>query len=154
MDYGFMDNKQYIFGVMMVLTNKIDTLLDRELNDYHVTAKQFQLSMVVNYMFEDDPTVSQIAKVMGTTHQNVKQIANKLHEKKLVELYTDPHDRRAVRIKMTKYGENFWSGMQSRADQFVNGMFSTVGMDSLITMRNTLNIIQKNLLRMETGKEE
>ena len=116
---SIMENNQYNFGVLMMLKNKIETLLDKELFEYGVTAKQWYLSMLVNYMFDYEPTISQVAKVMGSSHQNVKQIANRLYDKQLIELYRDKLDKRAIRIKITDEGKEFWNRMKDRADNFV-----------------------------------
>jgi len=72
-------DKQYIFGALLIISNRLDTLLERELKCFGVTSKQWYLSMIIDTLFDNPPTLKEAAKEMGSSHQNVKQVALKLY---------------------------------------------------------------------------
>lgn len=63
----------------------------------------------LNYTAEhggENITVAQAAKQLGVPMPSVSRTLKSLTEKGFVERYSDPNDRRAVRIKVTRTGEN------------------------------------------------
>ncbi|MCI1882483.1 MAG: MarR family transcriptional regulator, partial [Sporolactobacillus sp.] len=70
-----MPDRQFLFGALFVAANRVDTLMQRELKKYDVTTKQWLLSIVIDNLFQHSPTIKEVAKEMGSSHQNVKQIA-------------------------------------------------------------------------------
>jgi len=59
----------------------MDTLLERELKEYDVTAKQWLLTAVLANSFDNPPTIKEVAREMGSSHQNVKQLALSLNKR-------------------------------------------------------------------------
>ncbi len=51
-------------------------------------------------------TVAQAAKSLGAQMSSVSRMLRSLSQKEFIERYSDPHDRRTVRIKVTPKGEN------------------------------------------------
>lgn len=47
---------------------------------------------------------------MGTSHQNVKQLANKLKERGFLDIERDKEDCRAIRLKIKEKSYYFWLG--------------------------------------------
>lgn len=48
------------------------------------------------------PELSRVAEIMGSSHQNVKQILNKLEDKGYVKTVLDEQDKRKQRIILTE----------------------------------------------------
>lgn len=75
-------------------------------------ANQSELVLVhcaLNYVQENDGeniTVAQAAKRLGVPMPSVSRTLKALSQKGFIERYSDPDDRRAVRIKVTEAGEN------------------------------------------------
>ena len=76
-----MDDRKYLFGSIFILSNRMDTLLQREFNRFNITTKQWFLSVIIDNLFDNPPTMKEAAKEMGCSHQNVKQVALKLEQK-------------------------------------------------------------------------
>lgn len=82
----------------------------------HITscgcANQSELVLVhcaLNYTKENNGeniTVAQAAKRLGVPMPSVSRTLRGLSQKGFIERYSDPDDRRAVRIKVTEAGEN------------------------------------------------
>jgi len=109
-----MEDRQFVFGTVLVLSNKLDTLLDREMIPFGMTSKQWFLLLVVSTLFDKAPTIKEAAKAIGTSHQNVKQMALKLEQKGFLKLEKDSRDARATRLKPTEYSMTFWEKTQKK----------------------------------------
>ena len=103
-----MPDQKFIFGSVQIVANQIDTLLERELKEHHLTTKQWLLTIVVENTFDHAPTIKEVAKGMGSSHQNIKQVALKLEQKGFVIMEKDPKDARITRIKLTDARRFFW----------------------------------------------
>jgi DNA-binding MarR family transcriptional regulator len=82
--------------------------LERELKEFDVTTKQWFLSETINSIFDYPPTLKELGNAMGSSHQNVKQVAIKLQEKDLQTLEKEKKDRRVMRLRMTEQSYDLW----------------------------------------------
>ena len=106
---GSIPDEEMIFGLLLIISNKMNTLLDREFKEFDVTAKQWFLSETINSLFNSPPTLKEAANAMGSSHQNIKQVAVKLQEKGLLLLEKDKKDARVTRLKTTEQSGDFGS---------------------------------------------
>ena len=74
-------DQKYIFGGIQIAANQMDTLMERELKEHNLTTKQWLLCVVIQNSFDHAPTIKELAAGMGSSHQNVKQVALRLQEK-------------------------------------------------------------------------
>ena len=149
-----MPDKQYIFGSLLIIANRMDTLLERELRQFGVTSKQWFLSVIIDSLFTEPPTMKEVAREMGSSHQNVKQVALKLQEKNLLTLVKDKKDRRVTRIRMTDESHEFWAKTQPKGELFTEALFEGVKKEDLQIARKVMQKIMDNLELMEKGKDE
>lgn len=142
-------NIQYIFGSLFVLANRVDTLLERALQKYNVSSKQWFLSICVASLFERDPSLKELAKESGSSHQNVKQVALKLQDKDLLSLYKDPKDARTTRVSLTPNSVEFWQKTDQDSQIFMSKLFENISEEELMAVRKVFNQLSENLGRME-----
>lgn len=142
-------NIQYIFGSLFVLANRVDTLLERALQKYNVSSKQWFLSICVASLFERDPSLKELAKESGSSHQNVKQVALKLQDKDLLSLYKDPKDARTTRVSLTPNSVEFWQKTDQDSQIFMSKLFESINEEELIVVRKVFNQLSENLGKME-----
>jgi MarR family transcriptional regulator, transcriptional regulator for hemolysin len=142
-------NQQFIFGSLFVLANRVDTLLDRALQKFNVSSKQWFLSICVASLFDHDPSLKELAKESGSSHQNVKQVALKLQDKNLLELYKDPKDARTTRVKLSEYSNEFWKLSDQDSNEFMNQLFKDISNDELESVRKVFTKLNNNLSEME-----
>ncbi len=145
-----MEDKQYIFGALFTVANRMDTLLERELKEFGITTKQWFLSIIIDSLFEEPPTMKEAARESGSSHQNVKQVALKLQEKGLVSLEKDKKDSRVTRLKMTEQSNMFWEKTQPRAIEFTEDIFRDIDRNDLASARTVLQKIFYNLSERES----
>lgn len=140
---------KYIFGALFMIANKMDTLLERELKEFGITTKQWYLSIIVGSLFEKPPTLKEVGKAMGSSHQNVKQVALKLQEKNLLQLVKDKKDGRVTRLQMTKESEEFWKQTDPKGNRFTAALFDRISNEDMKTAAFVLQRIMENLSMME-----
>jgi DNA-binding MarR family transcriptional regulator len=125
-----MDNREtlykqkYIFGSVFLLRNKLQIIIDHGLADANVTTKQWFLMAVMEEFFDAPPALGELAEAMGSSHQNVKQIALKLQKKGFLDMEKDQQDRRVIRLKLTDKCHLFWQYRQEEIENFFVELFS------------------------------
>lgn len=149
-----LNSKQYVFGALFVVSNRVETLLERGIKEFNVTAKQWFLSTVLRNMFENPPTIKETSKVMGSSHQNVKQIALMLKEKGLLEYFRDPDDKRSIRLKLTDSSYPFWNMVKEKGNSFQNQLYEDIDEKDLEITRNVLNKMLINIEKIEKNEGE
>ncbi|WP_414632374.1 MarR family winged helix-turn-helix transcriptional regulator [Acetobacterium sp. UBA5834] len=143
-----MPDQKFIFGGVQVVANQMDTLLERELKEYNLTTKQWLLTIVVQNIFDHDPTLKEVAKSMGSSHQNVKQVALKLEQKGFVVMEKDPHDARITRIKLTDAVDSFGTESQQKSEIFTEKLFDGISDEELAMTRSVIEKLLANLEKM------
>ena len=144
-----MPDQKYIFGGVQVVANQMDTLLERELKEHNLTTKQWLLTIVVQNIFDHDPTIKEVAKGMGSSHQNVKQVALKLQQKGFVVMEKDPNDARITRIKLTDAIDSFGKESQKKSELFTEKLFDGITAEELAMTRSALEKLLINLEKMD-----
>lgn len=142
-------DKEYILGNLLIVANKLDKILDRELKIFDITSKQFLMSAIIDTLFEEPPTLKKLACEMGSSHQNIKQVALKLEKKGLIEFEKDDNDRRVTRIRMSEDGYEFWESTHQKGHQFTESTFAGINQAELQNFRMTLEKIMININEME-----
>ena len=96
-------------------------------------------------MCKEPPTLKELSDVLGSSHQNVKQILIKLENKGFVEFKTDEADKRKQRIVLTKKCQNFCEKNNDMSIKIMAKMFEGVPEKDIQTTIKTITKIEKNL---------
>ncbi|MBU4539951.1 MarR family transcriptional regulator [uncultured Acetobacterium sp.] len=144
-----MPDQKFIFGSVQIVANQMDTMLERELKAHNLTTKQWLLTVVVANNFDHDPTIKEVAKAMGSSHQNVKQVALKLEQKGFVVMEKDPQDARITRIKLTQAVDAFGREILEKSVIFTDKLFNGISAEELAMTRSTLKKLLINLEKMD-----
>jgi MarR family transcriptional regulator for hemolysin len=148
-----MDDMQYLFGTIFVVSNRIDALLEREFNKFDITTKQWFLSIIIDNLFDSPPTIKEVAREMGSSHQNVKQIALKLEQKGLLILEKDKEDARVTRLKLTENGHDFWIKIRGEGVKFNQTLFNNIDKDDLAVTRRVMKNMLLNINEIDQKNE-
>ena len=147
-------DEQMIFALLMIISNRMDTLLGRELKEFDVTTKQWFLIATIDNLFDKPPTLKDVAAEMGSSHQNIKQVALKLQQKGLLKLEKDRKDARATRLRLTEQSYTFWEKIHPSGTIFIQNMFKHIRSKDLERSRELLQKLLKNLVEMENAAME
>ena len=148
-----MGDQQYLFGAIFIVANRMDTLLQREFNRFDITTKQWFLSVIIDNLFNKPPTIKEVAKEMGSSHQNVKQVALKLVQKGLLILEKDKVDARTTRLKLTENSYVFWKTIKEEGTAFTQTLFKDIDHDELAVARRVMQKIQLNINEIDKKRE-
>ncbi len=146
-------DQEYIFASMLLIANKMDTLLERSLSKYNITAKQWFMLIVTVNAFKEAPSIKEIAEVMGSSHQNVKQLALKLEAKGMVMLEKDKKDLRATKVILTKQCFQLFKQLEKEGFVFMNKFYKEIKNSQLKDTRTFINQIMDNLKNIEEEDE-
>ena len=128
------EKQRFVFGSLFLLANRLQVVGDQYLAKDDMTTKQWFLSVVISQFRDHAPTLSEVAELMGSSRQNVKQLALKLAEKEFLTIEKDAKDARALRLVLTEKSQHFWDGRQEQDDRFIRELFRDIGgeeMDAL-----------------------
>jgi len=144
-----MNDQQYLFGSIFVVSNRMDTLLQREFNRFDITTKQWFLSVMIENLFDKPPTMKEAAKEMGSSHQNVKQVALKLEQKGLLTLEKDKEDARVTRLKLTENSYDFWKKIRGGRNVFTEALFKDIDKEEFAVARRVMQKMLSNINDMD-----
>lgn len=147
-DFETMDKRKIVFGNIFLLANRLQTVMDQTANE--LTAKQWFVITMLG-MFEESPTLKQLAAICDSSHQNTKQIVLKLEAKGFVKVEQDSKDRRALRIVTTDLCKRWDDENKEFAVKFIDQMFRNLNDEEV----SSLNSAQQKLYEtLGTMKEE
>jgi DNA-binding MarR family transcriptional regulator len=140
-----------IFGLLLIISNKMNTLLEREFKEFDVTTTQWFLSETINSLFDSPPTLKEAANAMGSSHQNIKQVAIKLQQKGLLTLEKDKKDARVTRLRLTDQSKDFWKRTDPKGAIFRERMFKDMDANDVARTRHLLEKLLSNLAEIENA---
>lgn len=112
---------QQVYATLFSLSNKIQIAGDKALGN--LSSRQYMAILGILHLPEEEANLNNIAKKLGTSKQNVRQLIDVLAKKKYVEVMPSSIDKRAVNIKVTEAGfdvavKSARSGILCMADLF------------------------------------
>ncbi len=143
--FGDMPPQAFLLGLLSAFDNRYQAAADAFFRE--ITWKQFFAVICIN-LCKEAPTINELSDVMGSSHQNVKQILLKLEKKGFVSTVLDEKDRRKQRISVTDkcrafLEQNDNNGQQS---QYIIGrIFAGIDEKSLQTTIQTIMKMERNL---------
>lgn len=144
-----MDGRYALFGLLFALQNRLQAVGDTFYEE--ITCKQFFLMACMNLFQGEAPTVQNLAQVMGSSHQNVKQILNKLEQKGFVSVEPDEADRRKLRISLTEYAAVTGEKYRVKEEEFMTGLFDGVTEEEAKQAFLILSKMEANLMKLRGG---
>lgn len=132
----------YLLGLLSAFENRFQAMADSVMKE--ISWKQFFAIVCIN-MCKEPPTLKDLSDILGSSHQNVKQILIKLEDKDFVEFRPDPEDRRKQRIVLTKKCMDFCGKNNVMSMKIMEKMFEGIPEKDIQTTIMTITKIEKNL---------
>lgn len=145
------DKQTFIFGSLFLLANKLQVIGDQHLESDDMTIKQWFLTVIISQFGSNSPTLSEVAQLMGSSRQNVKQLALKLQEKDFLSIEKDDQDARATRLKLTQKSQDFWEKREDKDREFLGELFQDFDMEDLASMYKGFNKLLNQIEKMENS---
>lgn len=126
------------FRLLHHLGQRMQFLADRLYEADGVTAQQAMLMTLVHVLGR--PSLRELARAFGTSHQNAKQIASALVRKGFVAIVDDPDDGRVRRVAVTPKGRRYWASRDGADFEQVATWFAGLSADEVSQL---LALLQK-----------
>ena len=143
--FGDMPPQPFLLGLLSAFDNRYQAAADAYLKE--ITWKQFFAIICIN-LCKEPPALNELSDIMGSSHQNVKQILLKLEKKGFVTTVPDEKDKRKQRILVTDQCREFLEQNDShgRQSQYVIGrIFDGIDEKSLLATIQTIMKMERNL---------
>ncbi len=140
------EEERQIFGNLFLIANRLQTLIDRDFAPHGFTAKQWFLMASIGDL-GGEPRLGDVAHHMGSSHQNVKELAKKLEASGYLAFVPDPEDRRVKRMRLTEKTRLFWQNRQEEDLSFFKtlfGAFTDEQIEQLETYLSSMASILRN----------
>ena len=144
-DFTGIPSSYYLLGLISAFDNRFQAMADSTMKE--ISWKQFFAIICIN-MCKEPPTLKELSDILGSSHQNVKQILLKLEHKGFVSMMTDKKDKRKQRYFVTDKCRKFLedNDNQSRTSaQIIEQIFEGVDENSLMITIETIMKMERNL---------
>ena len=136
------ESSYFLLGLLSAFENRFQAMADSSIKE--ISWKQFFAIICIN-LCKDSPTVKELAEIMGSSHQNVKQILLKLEKKGFVSILVDDKDKRKQRIILMPYCLEFCAKNDEMSMKLLKRMFEGVSEEHIQTTIQTIIQIEDNL---------
>lgn len=147
-EFGQMPPQAFLLGLLSAFDNRYQAAADKYFKE--ITWKQFFAIICIN-LCKEPPTLNDLSEVLGSSHQNVKQILLKLESKGFVSMKTDENDKRKQRFFVTDKCRKFMeeNDNQSRTSaQVVEQIFEGIDEKNLAVTIDTIIKMERNLKKI------
>ena len=147
-EFGDMPPQAFLLGLLSAFDNRYQAAADAYFKE--ITWKQFFAIICIN-LCKEAPTINELSDVMGSSHQNVKQILLKLEKKGFISMVSDEKDKRKQRIIVTDFAREFLENNDNNGQQsqyVIGRIFESIDEKSLITTIQTIMKMERNLSKI------
>lgn len=147
-EFGQMPPQPFLLGLLSAFDNRYQAAADRFFGE--ITWKQFFAIICIN-LCKEPPALNDLSEVMGSSHQNVKQILLKLERKGFVSMITDEKDKRKQRFLITDKCREFLEEKDNQSKtsaQIIGQIFEGVDESSLVITIDTIMKLERNLAKL------
>ncbi len=141
-DFTGIESSYFLLGLLSAYDNRFQTAADRLIGE--ISWKQFFTIICIN-LCKETPTIKELAEIVGSSHQNVKQILLKLEKKGFVRITVDAEDRRKQRVELTEKCIRFCSDNEEKSNRVMKMMFRGISEEHLRVTINTIMQMEENL---------
>lgn len=145
------DQKAYIFGSIFLFSNKLQNLGNKLFKE--ITMKQWLLLISIIQSGVHNPTLTEVANIMGYTRQNVKKLALHLEDKGFIKFQKDLKDSRVLRLVITEKCYEYFESRLNKEEEFMEKLYTGITNEEIANMFSGMKRLEKNLLNLE-GKGE
>lgn len=141
---GPVRDRVMVFRLLIILGGQLRALMDRRLESSGITTQQAALLAIAGAA--DAPlTQGELASSLGVSHQNVRQLADALERKRLLEVRVDPDDRRSRQMLPTKAVQRLFARRNPGDFEAVAGWLSALDDREVETLVALLRRLGKSI---------
>ena len=141
-DFTGIELSYFLVGLLSAFENRFQAVADKTMVE--ISWKQF-FAIICTSLCKESPTIKELAEIMGSSHQNVKQILLKLEKKGFVDIVVDEKDKRKQRVVLTQFCKEFCEKNNEIAEISMKRMFAGIQEEQLKVTIQTIMQIEDNL---------
>lgn len=145
------ESPYFLLGLLSAFDNRFQAAADRLIGE--ISWKQFFAVICIN-MCRQAPGIKELAGILGTSHQNTKQILLKLEKKGFVRLEGDARDKRRQRAFLTEKCRLFCEKNDQVNQQVMQQLFSGIAPEDLQKTIRTILQMERNLKGLGESSDE
>lgn len=145
-DFSGIDASLFLLGLLSAFDNRYQAKADSFFEE--ISWKQFFAIICIN-LCKESPTIKELAGLMGSSHQNVKQILLKLEKKGFVDILVDEQDKRKQRVVLTEKTREFCDSHEEGSEKVVQGIFQGISQEQLQITIQTIMQMENNLEKVD-----
>ncbi len=138
---------QQTYATLFSVYNKLQTESDKHF--VALSSRQYMTMLAILHLSENETTINSIAKKLGSTKQNTKQLITVLEKKGYINIKPSDIDKRATNISITTSGINEMLKSGEIGIMFLGEVFNEFTGEELQTLWDLL----KKIYRFD-GKEQ
>jgi len=150
-DFSNVPPGYYLIGLISAFENRFQAVADGMMKE--ISWKQF-FAIICITMCTEAPTLKDLSEILGSSHQNVKQILVKLEKKGFVKFREDKEDKRKQRIVLTNACKRFCEKNDEMSRNIMSSMFDGISERDIRTTIKTIVSIEKNLREGASSDEK
>ena len=141
-DFENIDTQLFLVGYLNAVNNRFQAAGDSFLGS--ISWKQvFMLNCIG--LFEQPPTIRELAEFIGCSHQNTKQLLLKLENGGFVVLAQDKEDKRKIRISLTEKSRQLQIKNSELRGQYMTRLFQGITEQEITAAIALLQRLNRNL---------
>ena len=141
-DFSEAPPEYYLIGLLSAFDNRFQAMADSTMRE--ISWKQFFAIICISFC-KEPPTLKELSEILGSSHQNVKQILLKLEKKGFIQFQSDESDKRKQRIILTDTCREFCEKNDEMSKEIMEKMFAGIPEKDIRTTIQTITHIEKNL---------
>lgn len=132
----------FLLGLLSAFDNRFQAAADKLIGA--MSWKQF-FAVICIHMCREAPGIKELAGILGTSHQNAKQILLKLEKKGFVHLEEDAKDKRRQRVYLTEKCRAFCEKNDETGAQVMQRLFAGIAPEEMQATIHTIMQMESNL---------
>lgn len=143
------------FGLLFLLSRRFEYITDQVLKKDNLTTKQLLVLIAIQGGFQSSPSISEVADLLSTSHQNVKQIAQQLEKKDFVGMVRDEKDRRRWILRLTKKNQEYWDSRFQEHVMAMKSLFKSLNSKEIQALHSIfVKLAEDSLIGFKEAKSE
>lgn len=120
---------QQIYITIFSLTNKLQIKGDGYYE--HLTSRQVMTLVAILHLPENETTINNIARILGTTKQSMKRVLSIIENKGYIISVPSQLDKRAINIKITEMGKQIIKECGENSIRFLADISKKLSMEEM-----------------------
>ena len=133
----------FIYAAIHVLANRMQALGDKV--DPTISTKQWFVLAAVSKFNKSPPNIGDIAKVLGTSRQNIKKMANILEQRGFLKMEKDKNDLRSIQLFLTEQCNEYFKGREQQENEYLESIFLGMDDEELTALCNGMSKLIENI---------